>query len=123
MSDINAVEFKTFVNGSHTADGSHGLFKFITDQGPFTVAIPNDQLGLMMASISNVTAANRKIKTGDKALKHAFPCSWWNFDIDGDKKPTLSFRVPGGMEMSFQVSKSNLSLMREALDAIEEKLK
>lgn len=123
MSDINAVEFKAFVNGSHTADGSHALLKFLAEQGEFTLALPDDQLGKLMAAISNIAAQNAKIKTGDKAQKHAFPCTVWNFDVDADKNPLLSFRVAGGMEMSFQISKSSLPLMREALEAIEAKTK
>ncbi|MBU6235763.1 MAG: hypothetical protein KGQ41_07955, partial [Alphaproteobacteria bacterium] len=123
MTEINAVEFKTFINGSHTADGSHGLFKFSTDQGEFTVAIPDDQLGKLMAVVSNIAAANAKIKSGNKAQKHAFQTAFWNFDLDEAKTPTLTFKVAGGMEMSFQVGKSNLPLMREALEKMEAAIK
>ncbi|NBX65828.1 MAG: hypothetical protein EBQ96_02415 [Proteobacteria bacterium] len=123
MSEINAVEFKTFINGSHTADGSHALLKFLSEQGEFTLALPDDQLGKLMAVLSNVSASNAKIKTGNKAQKHAFPTVFWNFELDADKNPTLTFKVTGGMEMSFQVGKSTLPLMREAIEAMETKLK
>lgn len=122
MSEINAVEFKAFVNGTHTADGSHALLKFLSEQGEFTIALPDDQLGKLMAVLSNVAASNAKIKSGDKAQKHAFPTVFWNFDVDAEKTPTLTFKVAGGMEMSFQVGKSNLPLMKEAIQQMEDKL-
>ncbi len=122
MTEINAVEFQKFINGTHTADGSHALLRFATAQGDFTIALPDDQLGLLMAALSNVAAQNAKLKTGDNRQKHAFPCVWWNFGLDAAQTPTLTFRVAGSMELSFQTGKPSLPLMREALETMESQL-
>jgi len=121
--EINAVEFKTFINGSHTLDGSHALLKFGTVQGDFTIALPDDQITMLMTTLTTIAAQNAQLKAGEKAQKQALPCVFWNFDVDANKAPTLTFRIQGGAEMSFQVGKSNLPLMREAIEAMEAKLK
>lgn len=116
---INAVEFKDFINGSHTPDGSHGLFKFAADQGEFTIALPTAALPKLMAVISNVAAKNAQLQTGNKQ-KHAVPCTIWDFAPDpGGESVNMTFRMPGGMEMTFQISKTQIPIMKDALSAAE----
>lgn len=117
---INAVEFSELVTSSHTHDGSHGLFTFKTEQGEFTIAIPNSQMPRVMASLSDISAKNSRLLSGSQRQALAFPSNIWNFEADPKSDVVnMTFRMPGGMEMTFQLSKKQIPLMKDALTAAE----
>ena len=118
--EINAVEFKELTTSSSTGNGSHGLFTFKTEQGDFTIAIPNTQLPRVMASVSDISSKNARLQTGQKNQAIALPCTIWDFS--GDPKGdvvNMTFRIPGGMEMTFQLAKKQIALMKDALTSVE----
>lgn len=118
--EINAVEFTELLSTSHTGNGSHGLFKFQTVQGEFTVAIPQGQLPRLLAATSDSYNKNNRVITGDKRQTSALPCSIWDFAGDANNDQfSMTFRIPGGMEMTFALSKKQIPLMIDALKAAE----
>lgn len=118
--EINAVEFTELLSTSHTGNGSHGLFKFQTVQGEFTIAIPQGQLPRLMAATSDTHTKNLRAASGDKRQTSALPCSIWDFAGDaGSENFSMTFRIPGGMEMTFALSKKQIPLMIQALQAAE----
>jgi hypothetical protein len=119
-SQINAVEFKELTGSSHSDDGSHGLFKFMTEQGEFTVALPAAQLPRVMANVSDISAKIGRMQSKNARQALAFPCTIWDFTGEPNTETfSMSFRIPGGMEMTFQLSKKQISLMKDALTAAE----
>jgi hypothetical protein len=122
MAGIMAIDVRTYEGNSVTQDGSHGLFKFMTSEGEITLAIPHEQLMPTMAGLSHASGQSAQIRNVSKTEKHAFPCEWWEIGFSDDNQHFfLSFRMPGGMEMSFQVHRSRLSQMRETLESMEGK--
>jgi len=118
-SEINAVEFKELLSSSSTPDGTHGLFKFKTEQGDFTIALPNSQLPKIMAALSDVSSKNARVQTGNQRQVMAFPCNIWDFAQGANDTVNMTFRMPGGMEMTFQLGKKQVPLMKDALTAAE----
>lgn len=118
--DINAAEFKSFIGASNTQNGSHGLFRFATNEGEFTLALPDTELPRLMAALSDTAAKNAKAKSGGKiAPKTVMPCTLWDFALDGPgENLILSFRVPGGMELSFSIPRTRTDLLIENLAAL-----
>lgn len=118
--EINAVEFSELLSATHTGNGSHALFKFQTVQGEFTIAIPQGQLPRVMAAASDAHTKNTRAQTGNKRHTTALPCSIWDFagETGGDNF-SMTFRIPGGMEMTFSLSKKQIPLMIDALNAAQ----
>lgn len=118
--EIDAVEFQELLSSTPTGNGSHALFRFKTGGGDFTIALPQSQLPKLMAATSDAYTKNTRLQTGDKRQTTALPCSIWDFagEIGGDNI-SMTFRIPGGMEMTFALSKSQIPLMIDALTAAQ----
>jgi hypothetical protein len=123
MSEEQSVPFPlgTFEGAIVTDDGQSGLFKFSLGDGQDQIfSIPQDQLMPLMAGISQVSGDSARILQQDSAVKHALPAEWWSFAFSSDKTQLLlSFRLPGGMELTFQFARDRLPMMRETLQAME----
>ena len=74
---------------------------------------PHDLMPLM-AALSHASAKSARIQKDDRNLKHVLPCEWWSFGLDeAGEQLILSFRVSGGLELSFQVPRDRIQMMRE----------
>jgi hypothetical protein len=118
MAEIEAVPAE-LIRVSVSGDGQHALFEFRGQSGPFTLAIAEPELMHLMALASQASGQAQKIRQSDPAMKHDLPCEWWSFDRHPDgQHMILSFRVPGGMELSFQVHLERAPQMIETLQTI-----
>ena len=111
------------ITGSKASDnGKYALFQTQAAGKPLTIAIPEGQLIDLMSHASNAAGACRKILQRNPAIKTIFPVEWWEFGPTPDKQAlVLSFRLPGGSEISFQVHHNQIANMRDALEIIEGK--
>lgn len=83
------------------------------------IAVPQDQLMNLALVVSQAVSQTQKILQVDRSVKHVIPCEWWEFGAAPDgQNMILSFRMPGGLEMSFQVHKSRATPMIDALSSI-----
>ena len=58
---------------------------------------------LLGAFVSALGHAHRQ-RTGDKTLKKVLPVEWWEINPQPDRDGMLfSYRLPGGMEMTFHI--------------------
>jgi hypothetical protein len=112
------------ITGSMASDdGKYALFQTQAAGQVITFAIPEDQLIDLMSHASNSAGACQKILQRNPALKTIFPVEWWEFGPTPDKQAlVLSFRLPGGKEISFQVHHTQIANMREALETMEGRL-
>jgi len=119
MNQINAVEFSDMLGANPTPDGQHGLFKFATAQGDITVALPNAQLPKVMAAISDISSKNSRKLSGNPRQTMALSCSMWDIAPGSNETVNFSFKIPGGMEMTFAIARNQIALMKDALTAAE----
>jgi hypothetical protein len=120
MADVVAIGIKSFDGSDVSPDGLHGLFKFHLEDSEMVIAIPHAILMPFMAAISHVSGQSARIRGQDKSIKHVFPCDWWEFSLDHNGQHSiLSFQMPGGLEMSFQVARDRITMMRETLETME----
>jgi hypothetical protein len=121
MADIRAYSVATFEGGSVTSDGLVALFRFLgCDNAPLTLAVPHGQLLRLMGGISHASAQAAKIRQHNPSVKQFLPCEKWEFGFSSnDQNLFLTLRVPGGIEISFQLPRSHLSHMRQTLEAME----
>jgi hypothetical protein len=104
-------------------DGKYALFQTQASGTTVALAIPEDQLIHLISHASNAAGACQKILQRNPELKTIFPVEWWEFGLTTDKQAlVLSFRLPGGMEISFQVHRSQIANMRETLETMEGRL-
>lgn len=116
MSEEKAIVITSFEGSNVSDDGGHGLFKFKSDTSELILAIPNELLMPVMAGISNSSGKSAKILNKDPNVKHIFPCEWWEFGPKPDSTSIImSFKMPGGAEMSFEIGQSSISNMIEVL--------
>lgn len=56
----------------------------------------------LLAALVSVLGQSARQRTGDKTLKKVLPVEWWEINPSPDKASVLfSFRMPGGMEVTF----------------------
>jgi hypothetical protein len=121
MLQIPAIGVTSFEGEDISSDGQLGLFRFLSGETEVVLAIPHEQLISLMAGISNVSGKGRRVRTQNPTGRHVFPCERWAFGLTPDQRHlVLSFRVPGGAELSFQVSRTTIPAMRETLQTMEE---
>jgi hypothetical protein len=110
-----AVVIDKITGSKSSDDGKYALFQTQTSGQTMTLAIPEDQLIHLVTHASNAAGACQKILQRNRELKTIFPVEWWEFGPTPDKQAlVLSFRLPGGLEVSFQVHHTQIANMREA---------
>jgi hypothetical protein len=121
MREIEAIVVSRASGSNVTADGMHGLLIFEDSIGaPLTLAVPHEELPPLMVAVSQASSQSARILHADRAAKNVFTCEWFEFGWSPDnQKVILSFRMPGGMEMSFEVHRDRVQTMREALEVME----
>ena len=121
MREIDTIVVSRASGSNVTADGMHGLLIFEDTMGTsFTLAVPHDELPPLLAAVSQAGSQSARILQADHAVKNVFPCEWWEFGWSPDNQQVVfSFRMPGGMEMSFEIHRARLPAMREALEVME----
>jgi len=119
MANIPAFVIEKVNGVTVTDDGQHALFQVNDGQNTHALAIPVPQLANLMTLSSQAAGEAARKTRADPALKQVFPCEWWQFGLAPDNQTmVLSFRMPGGMEVSFSVHKDRAGQMIEALAAI-----
>jgi hypothetical protein len=100
-------------------DGKHAVYQFRSGGEPINLALPESDLMYMMLLTSQASGRSQQILKRDSSMKYVAPCEWWTFFLTPDRAHiVLSFRMPGGLEMSFQVAKSRAHEMIETLQVL-----
>jgi len=116
---IQAVNI-TEITGIETTDsGSHALIRFKSGENEATFAFPFELLMPLMESLSTGFAKCEGAKNLDPETKHILPCD--NFLISPSPDfahMVFSFRLPGGMEMSYQVPRTHAGKLRDFMEML-----
>lgn len=119
MPNMPACPIESVESVSVTDDGRHALFKLRQPGGDeVTIAIPSGELMTLMSFASQASGQAQKLLQSDPKQKHVLPTEWWEIGRHPDGQHViLSFRLPGGLELSFQIHRDAAQRYRETLDA------
>ena len=118
MSSTPALTVEDVDSAASTDDGQHLLIKLLLSGAQFmTLAVPHDKAMGLLTVISAAGGDAARIRQENQNAKVAFPVEWW--EINRAEPPPMivfSYRIPGGMELSFHVPPEVGERMREALE-------
>lgn len=98
--------------------GSALLMMRDAEHQPVNLAVPIPLTHELMGALSAAVGNAGKITSGNPTIKHAFPVDWWNVGtVPGTDNVILSFRLPGGMELSFVIHRDAADRFQETLNA------
>lgn len=114
---IEAVPIDGIAGVQASDDGQRALIRVRNAEGEGIFAFSFDTLIPLMQTLSAGFAKCRTAQGLGPETKHVLPLEWWHFQAVQNDMILLSFRMPGGMEMSFQVHRNVAPQMKDALTA------
>jgi hypothetical protein len=120
--NVAALRIDEILGSSTSDDGAFALFKTLAGGSEVIVAVPREQLVQLITAAATASRACESIIQRDPNLRQVLPVEWWEFGVNPDKSfAFLSFRLPGGSQISFQVPPQWIPQMRETLEVMEGK--
>ena len=117
MSSPVALEIHSLSSFELTADGQYLMFK---GNPPGMIALHYSVMHELLAAISNAIGWSQRVRLKRDDVKFAMPCEAWA--IGGDKGDSsdlvLTFRLPGGAELSFRMPRADARHMTEVLSLV-----
>ena len=108
---INVTEIKGVET---TEDGERALIRISSGEHEAIFAVPFEQLAPLMQATSTGFAKCRQAQEVDPNAKHVLPCKTLTAAPSPDFQHMIfSFRLEGGMEMSYSVPRMHAARMRE----------
>ncbi|MBB3258568.1 hypothetical protein F4827_003436 [Paraburkholderia bannensis] len=97
-----------------TADGQYLM---VNGNQPDSVALHCSVLHEMLAALSNAIGRSERIRHKTASVKFAMPCEGWEVGRENGAVQHLvvSFRLPGGAELSFRLHPAQAAHMTEVL--------
>lgn len=88
-------------------DGSHVLIAFeMVGGGELQVAIPQGRATEVVGLLARAAGLAARARSDDRDIRQVFPIDWLGVARDKDSGETvLTFRLAGGMEFCFEVSR------------------
>lgn len=113
---VQAVNVSEVIGVETTENGSHALIRFKSAENEAIFAFPFEQLMALMQTASTGFTKCLQARDADPSAKHILPCENFAASPSPDfKKMIFSFRLVGGMEMSYQVPREHAERIREFL--------
>ena len=119
MAQVPALSIANIEGVLSTDDGQHALFKVRDAAGvEHVIALPEGQLMHLMSLASQASGQCNKILKRDPNMKHVMPVEWWDVGGTADgQNVILTYRMPGGLELSFQIHRDAAARLHETLAA------
>lgn len=118
MTDAAAFSTEGIDGVTVSDDGSHAFFKFKSASTDLTVAMPAASLMNLISSTSHAFSKAQKIVQSNQVANHVFQTERWEIASRQDgKNLVISFQLPGGAKMSYQISRNAAAFFHEALGA------
>jgi hypothetical protein len=119
MAEINAFPTEGVEAVTVSDDGTQAVFTFKVAGGASqAIAVPSNALMALLELTSIAAGQSAKILRADPSAKHIFPMDWWTIGRNpADGQIVMSFRLPGGMELSFQMHPDAAIHFQEVLSA------
>jgi hypothetical protein len=114
MSSQPAFAIESLEGFELTADGQYLMLK---SNQPDRIALHCSVMHELLAAVANAIGWSERIRSKKKSVKFAMPCEAWEIGKDSGGSPNLvvTFRLPGGAELSFRMNSSQAAQMTEVL--------
>ncbi len=111
---VQAVNVTEITGVEAAEDGRHALIRFKSGDNEAIFAFPFEQLMELMQTASTGFSKCLQVQEADPSTKHILPCENFSASPSQDFKHMIfSFRLTGGMEMSYQVPREHAEKIRE----------
>lgn len=100
-----------------TGDGQYLMLK---GNQPDSIALHYSVMHELLAAISNAIGWSARVREKKDDVKFAMPCEAWAVGKDKGESShlLLSFRLPGGAELSFRMHRADARHMTEVLSLV-----
>jgi hypothetical protein len=109
------------LTGAHANDSATNLvLTGVDDSGQsFDIALNEDAGESLLAAFVSVLGQRARQRTGDKNLKKVLPVEWWEINPHPNRDGMLfSFRLDGGMELTFHIGAMAIPRFEEVLSTL-----
>ncbi|WP_144113247.1 hypothetical protein [Paraburkholderia sp. BCC1886] len=94
-----------------------GQYLMLNTNQPSSIALHCSVMQELLAALANAIGVSQRIRSKKKSVKFAMPCEAW--EVGGERSASthliLTFRVPGGAELSFRVPRTQAVHLTEVL--------
>ncbi|MGB8418616.1 hypothetical protein [Paraburkholderia sp.] len=117
MSPPVALEIHSLNSFELTADGQYLMFK---GNQPEVIALHYSVMHELLAALSHAIGWSQRVRRKKDDMKFAMPCEAWTIGGDKDESShlVLTFRLPGGAELSFRMHRAEARHMTEVLSLV-----
>ncbi|MEW6345441.1 MAG: hypothetical protein AB1704_32740 [Pseudomonadota bacterium] len=117
MSQPVAVAIHSLHSFELTGDGQYLMVK---GNQPDSIALHYSVMHELLAAISNAIGWSARVRQQSDDVKFAMPCEAWAVGKDKGESShlLLSFRLPGGAELSFRMHRAEVRHMTEVLSLV-----
>jgi hypothetical protein len=114
MSSSTALAIDSLSGFELTEDGQYLM---VNSNQPDAVAVHCSVMHELLAALSNAIGRSERIRQKTASVKFAMPCEAWEVGREsGDVQHlVMSFRLPGGAELSFRLHPAQAAHMTEVL--------
>lgn len=94
-----------------------GQYLLVNSNQPDRIAVHCSVMHELLAALSNAIGTSERIRHKTGRVKFAMPCEAWEISKESDSGQHLvvSFRLPGGAELSFRLHANQAKHMTEVL--------
>jgi hypothetical protein len=117
MSSSRALAIDSLRGFELTADGQYLM---LNSNQPDSVALHCSVMHELLAALSNAIGRSERIRHKAASAKFAMPCEAWEIgrESGGVQHLVVSFRLPGGAELSFRLHPTQAAHMTEVLSLV-----
>jgi hypothetical protein len=117
MSSPPALAIHSLRDFELTADGQYLM---VNSNQPDSVAVHCSVMHELLAALSNAIGRSERIRQKTASVKFTMPCEAWEIGQESGavKHLVVSFRLPGGAELSFRLHPAQAAHMTEVLSLV-----
>lgn len=117
MSPPVSLEIHSLNSFELTGDGQYLMLK---GNQPESIALHYSVMHELLAAISNAIGWSQRVRQKQDDVKFAMPCEAWAIGKDKGESShlVLTFRLPGGAELSFRMHRADARHMTEVLSLV-----
>lgn len=116
---VQAVNVSEITGIEVSEDGQHALIRFRSGANEAVFAFPFEQLMPLMQTASTGFTMCLQVQNADPTTKHILPCEHYEIGPSPDFTQIIfTFRLPGGMEMSYPVPRRDAKNIRDHMDIL-----
>jgi len=97
-----------------------GQYLMLNSNQPDTIALHCSVMHELLAALSNAIGSSERIRSKKASVKFTMPCEAWEIGKESGSGEHLvvSFRLPGGAELSFRLQATQAKHMTEVLSVV-----